>query len=127
MAGVGAGVVQMMNMDRLSPRYRDQGNPAMTVLFIMAVVMVAFLGIPTGMYLMNQRKNPRKPKVTPLPNTLPCCAHAPTPVKGRAARARRAFPKTDVMILRLLLPHNASTAPRSSPPPLTALSILPTP
>jgi hypothetical protein len=65
-AGV-SGVVQMMNTDRLNPRYRDQGNPAMTVLLIMAIVMVAFLGIPTGMYLMNQRKNPRKPKVHPSP------------------------------------------------------------
>jgi len=27
-------------------------------------------------------------------------------LKGRAARARRLFSKTDVMVLRLLLPHN---------------------
>ena len=38
-------------------------------------------------------------------------------LKERAARARRLSPKL-VMLLRLLLPHNASSAPWSSPPSL---------
>jgi len=43
-------------------------------------------------------------------------------VSDRAERkCETALSKTDVMILRLLLPHSASSAPWSSPPSLTAL------
>jgi len=46
----------------------------------------------------------------------------------RKSRSRKTAPsKTDVMILRLLLPHNASSDPWSSPPSLTALRRLANP
>ena len=55
----------------------------------------------------------------------------PRPSRGVPSRTERksrshetALSKTNVMILRLLLPHNASSAPWSSPPSLTALPSL---
>ena len=54
----------------------------------------------------------------PRPLTVTASCFLDHVLKGRAARARRLFPKTDVMLLRLLCPMNASSAPWSSPPSL---------
>ena len=43
-------------------RHRDQSNPAMTVLLISFLAIVAFLGVNTALYFRKLRRFPRKPK-----------------------------------------------------------------
>ena len=111
-----SGVYNLMEGMRKRARQLTPGNAACGELFP-SLTITADAITPQGAFAQAQATY-----LQPDPKMVQALVKVLTEKKVRAERKSRsvetALSKTDVMILRLLLPHNASSAPWSSPPSL---------